>query len=316
MAWGFKKSVGYRGYAKLTPKNGTAATFLATGGSLNINQDPLTSQGIWGATPAAAAQVVAWAYNYLRVEGSISYDLTKGNVYKAIKNFAFSNRDKGASIVLKPDGGNGFTGEGYCSGATFSCSEGQIVTGDINFIGDAGASDGGIVANGDDNAGKDGSQYNNIFGSAGSGKVAGEGAVIAYWATYINGIENVTSWNASYSSDVQLLCCCTNSHKSLNSKFTGGGDKPPLGADYAILGDMTGDGSYTIFTLKGDFAPSGIQSVKKNFNITVGSAGTIKIPYAIISSASTAIQTGTSYITADFNFTAVGDGTNGPLSLV
>ena len=83
--------------------------------------------------------------------------------------------------------------------------------------------------------------------------------------------------------------------------------------DYVILGDMSGDGSYTIFTLKGDFDPTGMQNVKTSFNITVGDAGTISIPYALVSSGSTSMQTGSSYITADFNFTAIGNGQQGPI---
>ena len=335
MAWSFSNSVGYRGYAKITPTGGEAATLLATGGNINLTQDPLTSQGVWGATPDVAAQIVAWAYNYLRLEGSISYDLTKGPVYNAIRAFAFASREDGADIIMKPDGGNGFDGTGYCSGATFSCSEGQIVTGDINFVGDA---DGGnaIIADGEDKAGQDGSQYEEIFGSGGTtettheetstsmtiengevtnvessssfstettGTVAGEGAVIAYWATKVNGVDDAISWNVSYNSDIQLLKCCT------------GSAEPPIGADYVLLGDMSGDGSFTVFTLKGDFEPENYHKVKTNFNIKVGNAGTILIPYAIINSGSTAIQTGASYITADFNFTAVGDGQKGPVSL-
>lgn len=296
MAWAFSNSVGYRGYASI---DGTA--LLATGGNINLTQDPLTSQGVWGATPAAAAQVVAWAYNYLRLEGSISYDLTKGAVYTAINTFAFSGRENGANIVMKPDGGNGYEGTGYCSGATFSCSEGQIVTGDINFIGDADGEN-AITAEGEDEAGNGGSQYGTIFGSN-AGTVAGEGAVIAYWATKVNGVDDAISWNCSYNADIQLLKCCS------------GASNAPIGADYVLLGDMSGDGSFTVFTLKGDFDSSSYHGVKTDFDITVGSAGTIKIPYAIINSGSTAIQTGASYITADFNFTAVGDGTNGPISL-
>ena len=297
MAWSFSKSAGYRGYAQI----GETA-LLTTGGQISVNQEPLTSTGVWGATPDVAAQTVAWAYNYLRVEGNISYELTKGAVWGAVKSFAFTARDSATNIIMKPDGGNGFEGEGYCSGVSFSCSEGQLVSGDINFIGDADADEGGITAEGESGAGGT-SQYDNIF--SGGGDVPGEGAVIAYWATGITGIDDVISWNCSYNSDIQLLKCCTGGKTGVK--------EPPVGADYVILGDMSGDGSYTIFTLKGDFAPAGMQNVKKTFNIKVGDAGLIKIPYALVSSGSTSMQTGSSYITADFNFTAIGNGKQGPI---
>jgi hypothetical protein len=78
---------------------------------------------------------------------------------------------------------------------------------------------------------------------------------------------------------------------------------------------MSGDGSYTIFTLKGDFVPSSYHGVKENLEFAIAGAGSMKVPKALVSSGSTSIQTGASYVTADFNFTAIGDGTNAPLSM-
>lgn len=291
MAWSFSNAVGYRGYATL---DGT--TLLATGGQISLNQDPLLSSGVWGAGHQNAAANIAWAYNYLRLEGNVSYELTKGDVWTKVKSFAFDARTTSKTIVLKPDGANGYSGSAYCSGVSFSCSEGQLVSGDINFMGDAGNSSSAITANGVANSASLGAGASNYAAIGGADKV------IPYWATKVTGITDTISWNCSYNSDIQLLKCCT------------GSSTAPIGADYVLLGDMSGDGSYTIFTLKGDFVPSNYHG-EKNLTIEIAGAGNISIPKALVSSGSTSLQTGASYITADFNFTAIGNGTNAPISM-
>lgn len=294
MAWTFSNAVGYRGYAAID-----GVPLLATGGQISLNQDPLLSSGVWGAGHKNAAANIAWAYNYLRLEGNVSYELTKGSVWGKVKAFAFTNRTTSTTITLRPDGANGYNGAGYCSGVSFSCSEGQLVSGDINFIGDAGGSGGlAITANGTPNSAENGAGGQSGFYSS----IGGADKVIPYWATSVSSVTDAISWNCSYNSDIQLLKCCK------------GESTAPLGADYVLLGDMSGDGSYTVFTLKGDFAPSSYHGVK-NLTITITGAGSISIPKALVSSGSTSIQTGASYITADFNFTAIGDGTQAPISM-
>lgn len=293
MAWSFSNAVGYRGYASIA-----GVPLLATGGQISLNQDPLLSSGVWGAGHKNAAANIAWAYNYLRLEGNISYELTKGSVWTTVKSFAFDDRTTSKTIVLRPDGANGYNGAGFCSGVSFSCSEGQLVSGDINFIGDAGASSSAITANGTANSNSLGAGGQSGFYSS----IGGDGKVIPYWATSISSVTDTISWNCSYNSDIQLLKCCTGSASA------------PIGADYVLLGDMSGDGSYTIFTLKGDFVPSSYHGIK-NLTITIAGAGSISIPKALVSSGSTSLQTGASYITADFNFTAIGDGTGAPISM-
>lgn len=293
MAWSFSNAVGYRGYAKID-----SVPLLATGGQISLNQDPLLSSGVWGAGHKNAAANIAWAYNYLRLEGNVSYELTKGAVWAKVKSFAFDDRTTSTNIELKPDGANGYSGDAYCSGVSFSCSEGQLVSGDLNFIGDAGAQGGtAITANGNANNTPNGAGGANFYASIG-----GADKVIPYWATSVSSVTDAISWNCSYNSDIQLLKCCK------------GDATAPIGADYVLLGDMSGDGSYTIFTLSGDFKPTNYHG-EKNLTITIVNVGSISIPKALVSSGSTSLQTGASYITADFNFTAIGDGTNAPISM-
>ena len=101
MSTKFSGDVGYRGIVKL---DGTQ--LLATSGQVSINHDPIFSQGVWGAGYQNAAEQVAYANNYLRLEGSFGFQLTKGDGIKAVNNFAFTNRGNpsGTSIWIKPNG--------------------------------------------------------------------------------------------------------------------------------------------------------------------------------------------------------------------
>ena len=316
MAFQFSHAVGYRGYGKVyTPSYTNGTYLLTTGGQISLNQDPIFSSGVWGAGYKNAAAQIAWAYNYLRMEGSLSFELSYGDAWSTLKEFAFSDRTSSSNQVeLRPDGNNGFKGTAYCSSLSFNCSEGSAVSGDINFQGDAGGLN-TISATGVPNT--------TDLGAGGAGAYAilgGYGKLIPYWATGVSSIDDCISWNCSYNSDIQLLKCCTGSATS------------PEGADYILLGDMSGDGSYTIFTLKGDFTPYKYhqqkdltifikhppeESTGDTLEVASGTAQhEIKIPKALVSSGSTSMQTGATYIQADFNFTALGDGTNPPISMV
>ena len=61
--------VGYRGSATL---NGTQ--LMATGGQITASQDPMLSSGVWGATYSNVANIVAYAWNYVRLEGNVSFE--------------------------------------------------------------------------------------------------------------------------------------------------------------------------------------------------------------------------------------------------
>ena len=216
--------------------------------------------------------------------------MTTGGVWGALKTACFTDRTTAATIILKPDGKNGFNGNGWCSSLSFEASEGAAISGSFNFKGDP--SGNAITANGEGDTSATGV-------SNGNPGFAGE-TLIPYWQTKVStdaGDEkDIISWNCSYNSDIQMLKCC-----NLESSA-------PLSADYILLGDMTGDCSYTVFTLKGNFNPSSYHQEKKNLKFHVGSVGTITIPLAIINSASTSMATGASYITAEYSFTALGDG--------
>ena len=315
MATKFSGDVGYRGIVKLG-----GVTLLATGGQVNINHEPIFSSGVWGAGYMNASDNVAYADNYLRLEGSFDFELTAGEGYTQVKTFAFTNRgsETGTAIVILPNGEHGFEGIGWCSSLGFDASEGGVVTcncGFSSYIDSAEAGSNKITTGNSTNTETGASEgtlpfvYNGLY---------------PYWATSIKKggvlLTDITAWSASYTSEIVPLKCCG---KNTGAQGTAAYDTAgaPLGPDYILIGSMSADGSYTVFKLQGDFEPSKYHSGQSmqfdmlpSSNLT-GTANNVYIPKAINSSGSTSIQTGASYITAEFSFTAIGDGANPPISL-
>jgi hypothetical protein len=123
----------------------------------------------------------------------------------------------------------------------------------------------------------------------------------AYWGAKMEGTgapEDVISWSCSYNSDIQFLKCCT------------GEDSAPLSADYVLLGEQTGDGSFTTFRIIDEFVPQNYHTEIKDLKFKVNSKRYIGIAKAIVNSRSTSMATGASYITSEHSFTALGDGKN------
>ena len=297
MALQFSHAVGYRGYCALAGK-----AILCTGGSISLTQDPIMGSGVWGAGYANAAPI-AYAWNYLNLQGSANFELTRttgktGNdsVWGKLKSFAFTDRTSQQQITLYPDGRNGFKGPGWLSSLSFDASQGAALSGSFNFKGDPSGNN--IKSSGEGDTSSNG---------VSNGKVdfAGE-TLVPYWNTRVtdNGTQltDVISWSCSYNSDIQMLKCCNNESSA------------PISADYILLGEMSADGNYTIFRIKNDFDPKSYHQQKTNLTFEIGS-GSIQIPLAIVNSGSTSMATGASYITSQFSFTALGDGTKSIMSM-
>lgn len=310
----FSGDVGYRGIVKL---NGVI--LLATGGQISISHDPIFSSGVWGAGYQNAAEQVAYADNYLRLEGSFDFQLTKGDGVTAVNTFAFTNRGNptGTSIVILPNGEQGFSGKGWCSSFGFSASEGDVVTCNAGFSSFIDTTLGNTITTG--------TSSNSATGASGGQLPFAYNDLFPYWATTVYKqtvqLNDITAWSCDYSSEiVPLKCCGKNSVTGYGSAQldTNGA---PLGPDYILIGSMTAQGNYTVFRLQGDFEPAKYHTGGKlEFKMAPSSApntpaATVTIPKAINNSGSTSIQTGSSYITAEFSFTAIGDGTNPPISL-
>ena len=404
----FSHAVGYRGLFSIEREESTTASqgqttttndktvFLCTGGNINLTQDPIMSGGVWGAGYANAAPI-AYAFNYLSLEGSANFEwVNRSQSWEAVKKFAFTERTNQTLVNLLPDGANGFHGYGWCSSLSFEASEGAALTGSLNFKGDPsdrrenedrtdglpGLQDGetryGIVSNNDvrnlglqqpddwneqtdgiyvsNNMAKldandavqriDGQDKNNRlkFGTGGNGtggtgyQIAGA-TLIPYWntkaatqdadATGIQGnyttIDDIINWSCSYTSDLQVLKCCSYGKHLHYETHT------PIGADYILCGEMSGEGSLTIFALREvgacAFSAKGFHKPKKNLVFVLGGfdtsdtdlqgqAKSVLIPNALISSGSTAMATGASYISCDYSFNALGDGVNGVMLMV
>ena len=344
----FSHAVGYRGLCSIKPKGCDSTPLLCTGGNINLTQDPIMSGGVWGAGYANAAPI-AYAFNYLSLEGSINFEwVNNKDVWEALQKFAFTDRTEATNVHMLPDGVNGFHGDGWCSSISFEASEGAALTGSMNFKGDPSDEEGGIVSDNDvltlgiGKAQKLGtSSINRLDGEDQSDKIKfGTGyngvnlagaTLIPYWntkvSTYVKGkgfvtVDDVINWSCSYNSDLQVLKCCSY-QKNLNSETN-----TPIGADYILCGEMSGEGSLTVFALRESgacsFAPTGFHTRKNYLTFTLGGfqdtwditsndTGTpmwVTVPNALINSGSTAMATGASYITCDYSFTAIGDGVN------
>lgn len=351
MALQFSHAVGYRGVCKIGSvlyKNKTDAegnpilddngkpiqeldtsqlvTILCTGGNINLTQEPIMGTGVWGGGYQNATPI-AYAWNYLNLEGSANFELTKGNgAWSELNKAAFTDRVNSVLVQLLPDGRNGFTGPGWISSLSFEASEGAAITGSFNFRGDPSGDN--ITADGEGDTSKYGVGIEMEKDSEGKPtdkpmKAPFAGAtLVPYWETNITAasgdggesqetLTDIISWSCSYNSDIQMLKCCNRETSA------------PLSADYILLGDMTGDCNYTVFTLKGNFNPAKYHEQKKNLTFNIGTttetdsegnettvaAAKIIVPLAIVNSASTSMATGASYITAEYSFTALGDGT-------
>ena len=310
MALTFKHATGYHGIAAIgtaPAQSSSCKKILCTGGNITLNQDPISSTGVWGANSPSASQI-AYAYNYLRLEGSANYEVTTG-IWDTLKNFAILHKTDptGTWVVLRPDGTHGFSGYSWCNQISFECSEGAALTGSISLLGDP-SGDNITVGEATDTFAANG------FGEEDASSLAGATLIPYYCTAATVGTtsgQEIISWNTSCNTDMQLLKLCK------------GETTVPLAADYIVCGEITCDGSISVFQLKGEFAPEAYHKAKEahftyyepNEDDSTGDVAfenqrEIFIPKVLYSSGSTSMTTGSSYIQADFNFTGYGNGKN------
>lgn len=322
----FDPSVGYRGIVKLDD-----VILLATGGNVNLAHNPIFSQGIWGAGYQNASDQVAYANNYLQLDGSMGCEMTAGKGFEAVKTFAFTNRgsQEGTRIAILPTGEQGFVGKGWCTQLSFTCSQDAVLTCDMSWSSFVNALYTGASPVDPDgtidytkNIIVTGTPQNSALGTSNGVLPMAYNGLYPYWANELYGgesgtqLSDIMNWTASYSSSVEYLKCCG---KGTALQDTNPDLTAPLSPDYIVLGSMSAEGSYTVFKLQGDFDPDKYHN-QKMLKIVVKSPAdttghTILLPKIVNSSGSTQIQSGSSFITADFSFTAIGDGKNPPLSL-
>lgn len=323
----FDPSVGYRGIVKLND-----VILLATGGNVNLAHNPIFSSGGWGAGYQNASEQVAYANNYLQLDGSMACEMTAGAGFQAVKTFAFTNRGaiNGTPIAILPTGEQGFVGKGWCSQLSFSCSQDAVLTCDMSWQSFVNALNPATSPIGQDgtidytkNVIVTGTATNSALGTSNGVLPMAYNGLYPYWANEIYGgedgdtiLNDIMSWSASYSSSVEFLKCCGSGTALQDSNEV---LSAPLSPDYIVLGSMTAEGSYTVFKIQGDFNPDSYHR-QKALKIVVKSPAdttghTILLPKIVNSSCSTQMQSGSSFITADFSFTAIGDGMNPPLSL-
>ena len=309
----FNGNVGYRGLVKLDN-----TILLATGGQISIAHEPIFSSGVWGAGYQNAASQVAYANNYLKLDGNFSIELTSGLSFAKMKMFAFTNRGASAGTVLSilPNGIHGFTGNAWCSGLSFKAATDGVVTAELSF---SSFVDGvnNLITTDEVGDGESDSVVNTTLGASLGALPFNYNGLFPYWNTSMVGFTDIMNWACSYKSDIQMLKCCGTRSVDAQTLYEDAAGAP-LAPDYILLGAMTADGSYTVFQLAGDFEAASYHAQKSaTFNITSSDneSHTIYLPKIVNSSGSTSIQTGGQFITADFSFTGIGDGANAPMSL-
>ena len=332
MAVNFTYEIGYMGVVKFAdPASSVSAgtipagavSILATSGNISVQQSPIFSTGVWGAGWYTAAQQIAYAPNYVTTSGSIGYQLTCGDAFNKIQNFAFEKRNEGMIICILPNGKAGYYGKGWCQSCSFTASQDAIVTGDIGFktgnvenciaTSDAYSNTNEKSGSGSLNSAF-GTNYMNVFPFWASGvyldDASGYERPSSLSATSSGFKNDIIDWSANYSSQVVLVATCANYTSMQDSKQ----------AKYCTLGTMSADGSFTIFKIASQLDPDSIRKCRK-CTISMGPASKpaekAKIIYGsiIFSNGSPDIQTGSSFIQSSFNFTALGTGYGPIMSL-
>lgn len=313
----FSGDVGYRGIVQLNN-----ITILATSGSFTLGHNPIFSSGVWGAGYENAAENVAYADNYIEITGSFGFELTRGQVFEALKSFAFTNRGNpnGTNILIYPNGEHGFQNKGWCTSLSLSASTDNVVTGDCNFTSYAE----------DENSVTTGNSNNSPLGLSDGQLPFNFNDLYPYWASGVYKedkntnqfelVQDVVDWSASYSSDMQVLKCCGNEDLGQRGGYHDQAGAP-LAPDYIMIGSMTADMNFTIFRLQGDFEPESFHQqagyridMRPSSNLS-GAANSITIPVAVANNADSSIQTGSTYVQASFAYTAIGDGSRPPMGL-
>lgn len=310
----FSHELGYRGKVSLG-----GVPIMATGGSINVSQSPIMATGVWGAGSYNAAESIIYAPDFLRLEGDVSFELTHGAFIDMLVKFAFTERgiNNGKQIQILPNGTGGFNGPVWCQSLNMDASEGSLLSGSFGFAsGEVEEGWSPVPVPGT----VDGTQTD-VGTGGGASAVSGFTGVYPYWGTqvYLGDVgspptkqDDIITWSANYSSEVVLLNLCT------------GRETAPIGPDYIMVGAMSADGSFTLFGLQDLLNVDTFQGSRSceilshaydaNSASSPGSAK-IKFGKVLFTQGSTSIQQGSSYITADFSFQALGDGSGPPMEL-
>ena len=316
--------IGYSGYVTIG-----GDYVLATGGNVSVEHTPLYTSGVWGAGWYNATEKVTFAPSYVTLTSSVNYELTKG-ITSTLQNWAFKERNAPKVVAIYPNGIAGYSGNAFCTGCSFSCSQDSIVTGDISLkSGEVNSST--IKTNGSTGSSNIMSSTNSTGNGSLTSATANYLEVYPFWATalYVQTATDQTTrseptatgtkqadtldWNASYTSDLVFVMTCAGTSDSLTS--TSGG---VLQAKYCCLGTMQASGSFTMFKISEHLNPTAIRK-SRNLYITMnkatgGAECKIKFGKVLVQSGSTDLQTGTSLIQSSFNFTALGNDSQPPMA--
>lgn len=126
---------------------------------------------------------------------------------------------------------------------------------------------------------------------------------------------DIQDWSASYQSDVIFKKTCGMDDEQYKSD-----EGAPLQPDYMALGQMDGSANLTYVGLVNNFNPMKFHSargmaVQFHSPAAPDTYHTVKVPAMICQSFPMQIGSGADFITAQFSYSAVGDGFNPPVGL-
>ena len=278
-----------------------SATLLATGGSVTLSHDPMFSTGVYGAGWYDAAAQVAYAFNDVRLEGSVDFELVTGHTITALQSFGFDQRGhvNGHTFEVRPNGQGGFHGNAWCSGMSLTASEGAVVTGSVSYSSDQTAKFHAIA----------GANQTTRVGSIDFG-----GTLFPYWGTKVQHggatLATIVDWSADYTSTVNYVTLC----RGASHLFT-----PPAGPDFILIGTMDATGSFTVFGMPDLVSATAMQDandvVYTCYNQDGVSSIEVKLTSCIFTSSGPSIAGGGDYVSVAISFTAVGDGNSPPMKL-
>ena len=307
----FTYDIGYYGYAQIDSK-----PLLCTSGSVSLSQTQIYTNGIWGAGWYNGVKNVCFAPDYPVLTLQVGFQLTSSNkLFDTLGEFASSERNQSKEFLIYPNGIAGYKGDAYCQSISFETSQDSLVIGNIGAKSAAFADSDQFTCTSNKNGQSDNEQitslasgYRNVFPYYGttfqlsSNQNDIDGSLSEEFDTQM---KDLISWSVNQSGDIVFAKCCTtrNVIKKLQDLY----------ADYVAIGLLTADGSFSKFGMdqfKSSIGFRGYISGTSTIKMKSvdGTDVSIKMPGLSISQQSVNMQTGTSIIQCDFNFTVIGNG--------
>lgn len=317
----FIYDIGYYGYASIDQK-----PLLCTSGSISLSQTQIYTNGVWGAGWYNGVKNVCFAPDYPVLTLQVGFQLTSSNqLFNTLGEFASSKRNISKEFLIYPNGIAGYTGLAYCQSISFETSQDSLVTGSVeakssqftsNCFSNTSVSSNTTYSN--STVTPIASGYRSVFPYYGTTfqlgttlkDISGPPSSSTSGTSSSTNLIGLISWSVNQSGDIVFAKCCSKTAiTSLDNLY----------ADYVAIGLLTADGSFSKFGMSqfknaSDFRKYICGSSKIKMKSVDGTSVSITMPGLSISQQNLNMQTGSTIIQCDFNFTVIGNGKDPALS--